>query len=480
MFQRQTGRIGRVALQALLLSFTAICAQGGARATRNRTALDRYVFAPDPNYRYELVNTVRGTNATTYVLDLTSQQWRSAAEVDRPLWKHWLIIVVPDQIRTSTGFLFIDGGSNKSNAPKSANAVFLALAQGSQSVIANLRMIPSEPLTFTDDGKPRTEDAIIAYTWDKFLRTGDETWPLRLPMAKAAVRAMDTVTAFCAAQEKKVKVDRFVVAGGSKRAWTTWAAAAVDDRVVAILPFVIDILNVEKAMDHHYRAYGFWAPSIQDYVDMHIMDWAGMPQYRKLMKIEDPYSYRERLTMPKYIVNSAGDQYFPPDSWQFYFNGLKGEKYLRYVPNTKHDLNNSDAVFGLQAFYEAVLNGTPRPRFSWKMEKNGDILVSVRDKPAEVKLWQATNPKARDFRLDSIGPAYRSTILTPRGNGSYVGRVARPAQGWTAYFVELTFPSGGKYPFKFTTGLRITPDTLPSAPYRPSKAAIIGIPGQRQ
>jgi PhoPQ-activated pathogenicity-related protein len=471
--------MGRLALHVLLLSFTAIGAHGGARATRNQTALDRYVFAPDPNYRYELINTVRGTNVTSYILDLTSQQWRSAAEVDRPLWKHWLIIVVPAQVRTSTGFLFIDGGSNKSNAPKSANAAFLALAQSSQSVIANLRMIPSEPLTFKDESKPRTEDAIIAYTWDKFLRTGDETWPLRLPMAKAAVRAMDTVTAFCAAQEKKVKVDRFVVSGGSKRAWTTWAAAAVDDRVVAILPFVIDILNVEKAMDHHYRAYGFWAPSIQDYVDMHIMDWAGTPEYRKLMKIEDPYSYRERLTMPKYIVNSAGDQYFPPDSWQFYFNDLKGEKYLRYVPNTKHDLNNSDAIFSLQSFYEAFLNGTPRPRFGWKMEKNGDILVSVRDKPTEVKLWQATNPKARDFRLDTIGPAYRGTILSPQKNGSYVGRVSRPAQGWTAYFVELTFPSGGKYPFKFTTGVRITPDTLPSAPYRPSQAAITGTQGRR-
>ena len=41
---------------------------------------------------------------------------------------------------------------------------------------------------FKDDPahKARTEDDFIAYTWDKFLRTGDEKWPLRLPMTKAA------------------------------------------------------------------------------------------------------------------------------------------------------------------------------------------------------------------------------------------------------------------------------------------------------
>jgi len=79
------------------------------------------------------------------------------------------------------------------------------------------------------------------------------------------------------------------------------------------------------------------------------------------MKIEDPYSYRDRFTMPKLIINSTGDQYFLPDSSQFYFDALPGEKYLRYVPNTKHSLN-SDARESLIAFYDAVLRGRPRPR----------------------------------------------------------------------------------------------------------------------
>ena len=49
----------------------------------SQTALDRYVAAPDPTYQFELVSTTPGEGFTTYVLDMTSQQWRTKAEVDR-------------------------------------------------------------------------------------------------------------------------------------------------------------------------------------------------------------------------------------------------------------------------------------------------------------------------------------------------------------------------------------------------------------
>jgi PhoPQ-activated pathogenicity-related protein len=79
-------------------------------------------------------------------------------------------------------------------------------------VVTELKMIPNQPLTFSDDKKSRTEDEFIAYTWDKFLKTGDETWPARLPMTKAAVRAMDTVISFCGGEAGgNTKIDGFVV-----------------------------------------------------------------------------------------------------------------------------------------------------------------------------------------------------------------------------------------------------------------------------
>jgi PhoPQ-activated pathogenicity-related protein len=424
--------------------------------------LEEYVHKPDPNFRYRLVNKVRGEGFTVFVLDMTSQQWRTSAEVDCPVWRHWLMIVKPDQVQGTAGMLFISGGSNGKPAPATADAVFAGLAIGTRTVVAELRMVPNQPLTFADDPVPRREDAIIAYTWDKFLKTGDETWPLRLPMTKAAVCAMDVMTTFCAELETgKAIVDRFVLIGGSKRGWAAWTTAAVDGRVIAVVPASIDVLNVEQSLEHHFRAYGFWAPALKDYTDMGIMDWSGTPQFRALMEIEDPFSYRDRLTMPKFVVNSTGDQYFLPDSSQFYFPDLRGEKYLRYVPNTRHDLENSDAYPSMIAFYESIITGSPRPKFDCKSETDGSIVVASADRPAEVSLWQATNPVARDFRLDTLGPAWTSSPVEPVSDGIYVGSVQKPAKGWTAYFVEMTYPSRGKFPFKFTSGVRVVPDILP-------------------
>jgi PhoPQ-activated pathogenicity-related protein len=342
-------------------------------------------------------------------------------------------------------------------------------ARDTGTVVAELRMVPNQPVVFKDDPahKPRLEDDFIAYTWDHFLRTGDDRWPARLPMTKAAVRAMDTTTAFAASPDGGGhRVSRFVVSGASKRGWTTWATAAVDSRVVAIAPAVIDLLNVEPSFVHHYQAYGAWSDAVKDYDSQGIMDWMGTPQFRALMKIEEPYEYRDRLTMPKLLVNASGDQFFLPDSSQFYVNDLKGETHLRYVPNTNHGLEKSDAIETVEAFYAAVVTGTKRPEFTWTFEKDGAIKVVAKDRPGQVLLWHATNADARNFRLDVIGPAYTSEPLTPSGPNTWVARVPAPAKGWTAFFVELTYPTGGKYPLKFTSGVRVLPDTLPYPAYK--------------
>jgi PhoPQ-activated pathogenicity-related protein len=433
------------------------------------TGLDRYVQAPDANYHYDLVKTVPGDGYTTYVLDMTSQAWRSAAEVNHPIWKHWLTIVRPDQVKGTTGFLFITGGSIKDQAPQNANAQIVDTAVTTHTVVAELRGVPNEPLIFTGETKERTEDQIIAYTWVKYLKTGDETWPLHIPMTKAAVRAMDTITSFSATPEGgKLQVEKFMVAGGSKRGWTTWTTAAADKRVVAIAPMVIDMLNSVKSFEHHFQAYGFYSEAVKDYQDMGLMNVSNTAKYAALMRLEEPFSYRDRFTMPKMIMNSAGDQYFLPDSSQFYFDELPGEKYLRYVPNTNHSLKDSDAHESVVAFYDAFLRGQPRPKFFWKFEKNGDIRVTSVDKPSEVKLWVANDPEKRDFRLLTIGPAYKSVVVNSKGDNVYIGHVEKPEKGWTAYFVEMTYPSGGKYPFKFTTAVRVTPDTLPYPAPKPS------------
>lgn len=432
------------------------------RTANEITALDRYVSALDTNYSFHLVRTLPGQGQTTFIVEMTSQAWLTTNEVDRSLWKHWMILIRPEQVSSSKSLLYISGGNNDGKEPKSADGSLVQIALVTKSIVTELRMVPNQPLVFSGETRGRSEDALIAYTWDKYLRTGDEKWPARLPMTKAAVRAMDTVIAFCASPEGgRATVDGFVVAGGSKRGWTTWTTAAVDSRVVGIVPIVIDVLNIEPSMFHHYAAYGFWAPSIGDYTALRIMDWNGTPEYRALMRIEEPYQYRNRFTMPKFLINASGDQFFLPDSAQFYFGDLPGVKYLRYVPNADHSLKGSDARETLLACYNAVLYQQPLPQLSWKLQTDGSIRVTTRDKPSGVKLWQATNPEARDFRLETLGPKWESEPLAEQDQGVYVGKVLEPAKGWTAFFVELTFPSGCQAPFKFTTQVRVIPDALP-------------------
>jgi PhoPQ-activated pathogenicity-related protein len=436
--------------------------RGTEPPSNGKTPLDEYVAKPDSTYSWKVVNAIKGDGYTTFVIDLKSQTWRATPEVDRTVWQHWLTVVKPDVVKHDTAFLRIGGGKNGDNAPARPNPDHVVMAKTTGTVVADLGMVPNQPLIFNGDGHPRSEDDLIAYCQIKFMDTGDPTWLPRLPMVKSAVRAMQAVTELLASEQGgKTTIKKFVVAGGSKRGWTTWLTGAVDSRVTAIIPIVIDVINVRACKMNHYAAYGFWAPAVGDYTRHKVHERFDTPQYAELLKIVDPYSYRDRLTLPKFIMNASGDQYFPPDSSKFYFDGLPGVKYLRYVPNVNHSLKGSDAVQSVLTFYQAILNNTPLPRYSWKVESDGSIRVETEDKPIEVNLWQATNPKARDFRLESIGPAYKKSPLSSEGTGIYVARVDKPPQGWTAFFVELVFPSGGSAPYKFTTQVHIVPNVLP-------------------
>lgn len=452
----------------LHLCLFSLLASAAPPKSAERTPLDEYVQAPDSVYSWNVEKTVSGNPSTTAIIKLTSQKWRDESEVDKPIWEHWLVVVKPEKLKTNKAMLIISGGSNDRGMPKEADDVISRIAEMTGSIVAELKMIPNQPLVFHNDGKPRKEDDLIAYGWDQFLETGDPTWLPRLPMVKSVARAMDCLQEW--SEKEGSKIDKFVIGGASKRGWTTWMIGATDPRVEAIVPIVIDVVNVGPSIRHHAAVYGFWATAIGDYFDHKILQRADHPRMPELYRIEDPYYYLDRLTMPKYIVNGSGDQFFCPDSSQFYYDDLKGEKHIRYVPNADHSVDNSiDALFSIVAFYQMIIDGQPRPEITWTFEDDGAIRVRSETKPQQVLLWQATNPEARDFRVATIGQGYRSTELKPEADGSWVGRISAPEKGWTAGFVEVSFPTGTWLPFKVSTAVRVLPDTLPYKDLDPRK-----------
>jgi PhoPQ-activated pathogenicity-related protein len=232
---------------------------------------------------------------------------------------------------------------------------------------------------------------------------------------------------------------------------------------VAIVPIVIDLLNIRQSFIHHWEAYGFYAPAVADYEQMGIMQWQGTPEHERLMQIVEPFSYRSRFTMPKCIINACGDQFFLPDSSRFYFSELPAPKYLRYVPNADHSLRDTDAASTLTAFYHAILNGTALPNLNWVLDATqGSITVTANPAPRLATFWHATNPDARDFRLESFGPGWTNAPVAPQPDGRWVARLATPAKGWSAGLIELTFDLPGcPVPFKCSTEVLVVPDQLP-------------------
>ena len=444
---------------AAALSVTAPASAGP------QNALDAYVAKPDPSYNVRTVGSCKGEGYRCVVLQLTSQTW-GPKDVDDRVWKHWMTVVIPDNVIHTKAFLYITGGDKGDAAPTKPADRFAKLAVETRSVVVELDDVPNQPLTFADDPlhKARVEDEIIAFLQARYAKAQDPNELLRLPMVKSGTQAMTAVQEFIAADSGgKLKIDGFVVAGGSKRGWTTWLVGAVDKRVVGIVPIVINVLSVNDTTIHHWRSLGYFSPALQDYVDAGLIPGQiGKPDLEGVNLIEDPLNYQDRDTMniPKYVINAVGDEYFPPDNTRYGYFKVAQPKRLRMIPNANHSTAGTDIMDSITAFHDAILNGRDMPDYAWKVRADGAIVVTPKGKPTEVLLWQGTNPKDRDFRVDTIGKAFTSTPLTAQADGTFVGNVAKPASGYTAYFVELVYPSGGKYPLKFTTEVSVKPDVL--------------------
>jgi PhoPQ-activated pathogenicity-related protein len=447
---------------ALALSFLL----APAAVANPKNALDAYAAKPDPTFGWRIDHAISGPGYHGAVLAMTSQTWLDASKVDKPVWTHWLTVIVPDEVHYAKAMLYIDGGTNTDPAPAKPIPYFAKMAVETHSVVADLTDVPNQPLRFAEQpDKPRVEDQIIAYQQSKFVKDHDPQELLRLPMVKSGSAAMTAVQQYLAsAAGGPLKIDGFVVAGASKRGWTTWLVGATDPRVVAIIPMVINVLDFDATVRHHWEALGYFSPAVKDYIDAGLIPAEiGKPGMDAINRIEDPLNYRDRpaMRMPKYVIDAVGDQFFPPDDTQFGYHKLAQIKRLRMIPNADHSMAGTDVIDSVTAFYAAVLDHRPLPAYSWTLRKDGAIVVHASGKPLEVNLWQGTDPKARDFRVATLGKAFTATKLTPAKDGTYVGKVAKPDTGYTAYFVELVYPSGTAYPLKFTTEVSVTPNILP-------------------
>lgn len=413
------------------------------------TPLQDYLAEEDSSYRWHQVREGEIAGTKYVELILTSQTWRDI------VWKHRLFILKPENVTDSKhAMLIIAGGkwkeqfadpSSQDLPPKKA-ILFAGIAQQLESPIAVLLQVPQQPIF---DGL--VEDAIISYTFDKFLETGDAEWPLLLPMVKSAVKGMDAVQEFCQT-EWSLPIESFTVTGASKRGWTTWLTGASDSRVTAIAPMVIDMLNMRLQLEHQRETWGAFSAKIHDYTDRDLPEKMNTPAGKALSRIVDPLAYRESLKLPKLIILGTNDPYWTLDSLNLYWGQLLGPKHILYVPNNGHGLKDLPRVLGgVLALHEQARGGDKLPHLKWSFSKTSDtVTLSIKSDvpPIKCQVWSATS-ETKDFRKS----LWTATEVT-RGGDGYTFQVELPEAGSKAFFGEVLY-AREHLPLYLSTNVRI-------------------------
>jgi PhoPQ-activated pathogenicity-related protein len=474
--------------KSLLISALSVLGGVASKKVYSETALDEYVWAPDDSYSWseftdrevlEGRNLLGTKSWKGYTLNMTSQRWLTdddfSPESDaKSLWWHYLVVIVPDTVKFDrNASMWVTGWSQTSGFPTAHDEdIFLAavLAMETNTIMGCLFQIPNERTIFAADPlqKSRSEDAVIAFTWDHFLNNPDQPeWLLRFPMVKATLRAMDAMTEFVNKKfpEESYQLDYYTIAGASKRGWTTWDVGAVDpERVVAIVPIVLDAINFVDVEHHQWRSYGGWSWALVDYYEMNLMERFDDPNMLKLQQEVDPFFYKERLTMPKLVVNAVLDEFQQPDDLAYWWKEMPEPKRFIMTPNAEHSEATGilEIVPAISTWINYLLKDWKVPEFTWDISTETGKITATLDGEGEVheaSMWYAyscgNNPdgiKRRDFRIMhmdtpcecgigaqgyciNLKSFWTQVVLEPEVN----------AEGQRVYTAQMDAPDDGRY-----------------------------------
>jgi PhoPQ-activated pathogenicity-related protein len=438
-----------------LLAVTAAWAQSPAPAPAPAPdeTLASYVGRPDPSFAWNVHARFERGGTEVVELRLTSQTWRGIE------WRHRLYLIKPANadLTSGNGVVMVAGGRWR---PQYADEVdrrlprgallYLRIAEQLESVVAIIAQVPFQPLF------GHTEDELIAHSFEQYLASGDADWPLLLPMVRSVVSAIDAVQAFTAS-EWDLALERFTVFGGSKRGWTTWLTGAVDPRVIAIAPLVIDVLNFAEHLPHQTDVWGEPSEDISPYTRRGLDRVLSTEEGTALRAIVDPYSYRDRLTLPKLIVLGTNDSYFPLASANLYWPELEGSKYLLYLPNNQHSLRDLGRMLPtINQLHRHVTVGARMPDLAWEFLDTpaGPALCMRSDiEPRNVRVWIAESDST-DFR----DARWSSRRMRSRGD-TQVFTLQRQRATYAAMFGEFEYGPAERY--HLTTNVRIVGPDVP-------------------
>lgn len=402
-------------------------------------------------WSYEVVARTRFEGGERRSFMLASQSWPDPQQ--GTVWRHRVELLQPDVAQPGPALLVINNGVAHDGGGRPVGAandlpddVLETLVRTLGMAVVSIADVPPQATALPGDPTLRTEDDLVAASWRRYLDApaGHAHWPLHLPMAQSAIRAMDLA-------DRELPVAQrpsYIVTGASKRAWASWLLPLVDERVSHLAPFVID-MHWQALAPHIRHVYGGrWPIALGPYVEHGITDAIGSKGFADLMAIVDPYTYLQgprasRLALPKLLVNASGDDFFPPDATIHYLSALPGPTTLRVAPNSDHGGIRRHTLEMLVPALRRWRSDLPLPQVNahWDAATARMRVQTGKERPVSGVLWQAYNPDARDFR-HACGITYVPTVLTVAADGHTDVALETPGRGWTASFIELSYPDG--------------------------------------
>ena len=432
--------------------------EGSAPATGKLKEFSKTI---DDSYRFEVVEKRQIGSSRVARLHMVSQKWKEVT------WKHVVWVIVPNKAiekpqdpSSRSAILLVDGGGWRKEwgedappliQPRAEFQVLKGIAEATGSPAIVVSQVPFQPML-----GDLNEDALIAETFKRFIQGEGDDWPLLMPMVRSAVRAMDTAQKFTK-DEHQLEIDKFTITGASKRGWTTWLTSAVDSRIHALAPMVIDMLNMPVQMEHQKATWGTYSDEIGDYTELSLQKFMKTKQGESLIQIVDPYRYRDRIDQPKLLIFGTNDRYWPLDACNNYWAELRGEKYLLYTPNQGHSIQDIARVAGsICALHKSRCGQGVLPKLDWKTDlKDGRIHLSMQcdTDPQETSIWIARSD-TRDFRNAS----WTSLPAKQIESRKHTAEVAMASDQYVAAFGEWVF-DGGALPAFFSTNVVIAEPT---------------------
>ena len=89
----------------------------------------------------------------------------------------------------------------------------------------------------------------------------------------------------------------------------------------------------------HSNSFIGWSFAFEDYFEMNITNKLDDPRFDSLMEIIDPFSYRDKILMPKLVIDGTMDEFFLLDDSSYWWNQMPNAYELNrflMVPNAEH------------------------------------------------------------------------------------------------------------------------------------------------